>query len=397
MSGMDLLRALRERAPELDVLLMTAYGDVQDAIDAMKAGAYDYLLKPLDIDQLEQILGRWGSERASRGGIDGDDLSAAIVRGSHRLVGRDPQMLDIFKTVGTVASTNAPVLIRGETGTGKEMIARSIHANGLNPDAPFVAVNCTAIPESLLESELFGHMRGAFTSAVSDRKGRFELAGTGTIFLDEIGDTELPFQAKLLRVLQEREFYPVGSERPRETRARVIAATHQPLEEMVAAGHFREDLYFRLRVLEIQVPPLRERVGDIPLLVNHILNKVAREHRRPVPTVPDSVMAVILARRWPGNVRELENALTRAVLLAKRGVISLDNLDLAEPAGSRDPAAAAAPAAPAAPMQLKHLEEVERDYVRQVLEMFRGNKRTAARVLGVSRPRLDRMIARFSL
>ncbi len=243
------------------------------------------------------------------------------------LVGRHPAMLAVYKTIGAVSATRAAVLLQGETGTGKELIARTIHENSAEAGHPFIGVNCAAVPETLLESTLFGHVRGAFTGASADRRGPFELAGRGTIFLDEIGDTSLALQAKLLRVLEEREFYPVGSEQPRRTEARVIAATNRDLEEMVREGEFREDLSFRLRVIEIRVPPLRERRPDIPLLVRHILAKAASELGRQAPGVSREVMAHLLARDWPGNVREMENALTRAMVMSRGTTLSLHDVE----------------------------------------------------------------------
>jgi transcriptional regulator with PAS, ATPase and Fis domain len=282
------------------------------------------------------------------------------------------------------------VLVRGETGTGKEIIARAIHFNSDDAEEPFVAVNCTAVPEGLLESELFGHQRGAFTGAHADRRGRFELAGTGTIFLDEIGDTSLAFQAKLLRVLQEREFYAVGSERPRRTEARVIAATHRPLETLVREGRFREDLYFRLRVVDIAIPPLRERRGDIPALARHLLAKASRELHRDAELAPAALRA-LEEYGWPGNVRELENTLVRALALARGAVITEDDLGLDDRAGR-----ATALGAGGAPAD-RTLRSVERDHIERVLHECGNNKRRACKVLGVSRPRLDRLLQRHEI
>jgi transcriptional regulator with PAS, ATPase and Fis domain len=285
------------------------------------------------------------------------------------------------------------VLIRGETGTGKEVIARAIHFNSDAAGEPFVAVNCTAIPEPLLESELFGHVRGSFTGATNDRKGRFELAGRGTIFLDEIGDTSPAFQAKLLRVLQEREFHPVGGERARRTEARVIAATHRPLERLVREGRFREDLYYRLRVVEIVVPALRERPDDLVPLAEHLLAKAGRElHKEGVSLSADAVRA-LRAYDWPGNVRELENTLTRALVLARGRTITPDLLALG--AGAPNDAAEGGEG-----VELRGdetLATAERAHVARVLSRVRGNKRRAARVLGVSRSRLDRLIEKHGL
>jgi two-component system, NtrC family, response regulator AtoC len=272
-------------------------------------------------------------------------------------------------------------------------VARAIHDNSMQASEPFIAVNCTALTESLLESELFGHTKGSFTGAMADRRGRFALAGAGTIFLDEIGDTTLAFQSKLLRVLQEREFYPVGGEKPLRTEARVVAATHRNMEEMIRSGHFREDLYFRLRVVEITVPPLRDRREDIPVLVRHLLARAAREIHKDVHVVPDEVMRVLKAHPWPGNVRELENAIMRAVVLAHGPALSLEHLSLDhdEPGGSTAPGNETAE-----PADLS-LDALERAHVQRVLNRTGGNKRQTATLLGVSRPRLDRIIEKHAL
>jgi two-component system response regulator PilR (NtrC family) len=306
MSGLELLAKLRDAAPEIDVIVMTAFEDMRTAVEAMKAGAYEYLVKPLDLDQIELVVRRCFKDRAARRRAARQaelDAESAGQYALSELVGRNPRMIAVYKTVGSVASSRAPVLIRGETGTGKELVARAVHFNSPAADEPFVAVNCTAIPETLLESELFGHVRGSFTGASSDRKGRFELAGAGTVFLDEIGDTTPSFQTKLLRVLQEREFLPVGAEKARRSEARVIAATHRNLEELVARGAFREDLYYRLRVVEIVVPALRERRDDIPLLAEHILRRAAAEMHGPTRMLTAEARDALLAHAWPGNVR----------------------------------------------------------------------------------------------
>ena len=400
MSGFDLLRQLQSTLPGVDVVIITGYAGVEGAIEAMKDGAYDYLVKPLDLDEADEVLARCVTERRagrradSEGGIDLEPVA------SGGMVGRHPAIMEVYKTVGTVATSRAAVLIQGETGTGKELIARTVHDHSDYSEEPFIAISCAAVPESLLESELFGHVKGAFTGASADRMGRFELAGQGTIFLDEIGDTSMAFQAKLLRVLQEREFYPVGGEELRHTEARVIAATHRPLMSLVREGSFREDLFFRLQVIEIYVPPLRERRSDIPLLVRHILAKTAAELERPVPAVSPKVLAELINRDWPGNVRELENALTRAVVLNRGGTLSLRDMDppTAEdevfPETSTEPDITAIHDSNSGETSL---ESMERRYVQQILIKTGGNKSAAARILHISRPRLDRMIDRHRL
>jgi DNA-binding NtrC family response regulator len=382
MSGLDLLRWLREAQPDVDVIVITAHEDMQTAITAMKDGAYEFLVKPLDLDQVELVIARCFRDRAVRRRMHLYKAEAAEPYELRRLIGRDPRMIEISKTIGSLATNRAAVLVRGETGTGKEVLARTIHYNSPAADEPFVAINCTAIPESLLESELFGHVRGSFTGAAGDRKGRFELAGSGTVFLDEIGDVSPAFQAKLLRVLQDGEFYPVGAERARRTAARVIAATHRPLEQLVRDGTFREDLYFRLRVVEIEIPPLRERRGDIRPIAEAMIARIRSELHKDV-NIPEAVMSALERHDWPGNVRELENSLMRAAVLARTSAIAVEDLSLGSmrqlPGDkSADPTLAAA--------VLAHVE--------WALAGTGGNKRQAAKLLGISRQRLDRILAR---
>ena len=281
MTGLELLSKIREAMEGVYVVVMTGHDDMETAVTAMKSGAFDFLVKPVDPKVLQALAERCFRELdEDNEGPDTEDEEVSLKSG--QLIGRDPQMVEIYKTIGVLARNRATVLIRGETGTGKEVIARAIHQHSAFSGEPFIAVNCTALTDTLLESELFGHTKGSFTGAISARKGYFELAGEGTIFLDEIGDTSPDFQTKLLRVLQERSFYPVGGEEPRTTHARVIAATHQPVEQLIKEGRFREDLYFRLKVVEIVVPPLRDRPGDIPLIANALLGRVREETHREV-------------------------------------------------------------------------------------------------------------------
>jgi DNA-binding NtrC family response regulator len=400
LGGLELLSHVHHACPGVPVVMMTAHQDMTSAIAAMKAGAYDYLVKPLDLDRVELLLDRCFRELAQRGRAQraqGDAAEEPDDDSSGALVGRDPRMIEIYKLIGSLAETRTPVLLRGETGTGKEVIARAIHSNSAAAAEPFVAVNCTSLPETLLESELFGHVRGAFTGATSDRKGRFELAGRGTIFLDEIGDTSPAFQAKLLRVLQERELHPVGSERLRRTEARVVAATHRPLERMVHEGRFREDLYFRLRVVEIVVPPLRERRDDIAPLAEHLLAKAAREmHRARVVLTPDALRA-LRAYEWPGNVRELEHTLTRALVLARGGIISADLLAFGVVAPASSASGTVSSARDRSADADQSMAAAERAHLARVLAHCAGNKRQAARVLRVSRSRLDRLLEKHGL
>jgi len=386
MDGLELLGRIKTGMDDVAVVLITAHEDMKSAVAAMKAGAYDYLVKPLDLDRIDLVVQRGLRERALRRRMRRLTDTAAEPFALDRLVGRDPQMIEIYKLIGVLAGNRATVLIRGETGSGKEGIARAIHYNSPTASEPFVAVNCTALTETLLESELFGHVRGAFTGAVASRQGCFELAGAGTIFLDEIGDTSPALQAKLLRVLETREFYPVGGERLHRSEARVIAATHRPLEELIRTGRFREDLYFRLRVVEVNVPPLRERGRDVPLLVRHLVERIAHELHQDVRGVTDEAMDLLCAYPWPGNVRELENALTRAAVLARGPVIGAEHLSL----GARVLAGTAHEEEPQAD---DSVAAVVRAHVLRVLSRTGGNKRQAARILGISRSRLDRILA----
>lgn len=390
MSGIDLLQRLRESEEDADVLVITAFEDMETAVAAMKAGAYDYLVKPLDLDQIELLVDRCLRDRSLRRRIRQLSSEASTEHSVSRLIGRDPQMIAIYKLIGVLAENRTPVLVTGETGTGKERVARAIHFNSPLATEPFMAVNCTALTETLLESELFGHVRGAFTGAVHSRKGFFEMAGSGTIFLDEIGSTSGDFQAKLLRILEDREFYPVGGERPRATEARVIAASQRRLEDLVRAGTFREDLLFRLKVVEIRLPPLKERRGDIPLLARHLLSRISEElHRAPLE-ITDRALQKLSSYGWPGNVRELEHALTRAAVLARGPVIGEEHLVL-------DASGMTMTSGEKSGRPPRTMAEAEAAHVKRILEETGGNKRKTARILQVSRARLDRMIQRHGL
>jgi DNA-binding NtrC family response regulator len=381
LNGLELLDLLTERVPSADVIMMTAYDDMHTVVSAMRAGAVEFLVKPLDLHELRRTVDRLFADRAERKEPNGTEQTAAPI---DVLVGRDPRMIHTFKLIGQAAGVRSTVLIRGESGTGKELVARAIHANSSHAAAAFVPVNCAALPPTLLESELFGHVRGAFTGASADRRGRFALAGSGTIFLDEIGDTSLEFQSKLLRVLQDREYQPVGSERTERTEARVITATHRDLEALVADGSFREDLYYRLRVVEIALPPLRERTGDIPLLAERLITRACQAMLcDPVAISPES-LDVLTAHRWPGNVRELENCLVRAIVLARGGVIRPEHLTLVAATGGREAA-------------FGSLVDAERDHVARVYAATGRQKTRTAEILGVSRPKLDRLLSKHGL
>jgi len=383
MDGLELLELLRTRVPSTDVVLMTAYDDMQTVVRAMREGAFDFLVKPIRLAELEDVLrraqaDRIGRERARR---SAQDQARSYQLGE--LVGQDPAMIEVFKLVGRLASNRVSVLIRGESGTGKELVARGVHYNSPDASEPFVPVNCTSLPETLLESELFGHVKGAFTGAIADRRGRFALAGRGTIFLDEIGDTSHEFQTKLLRVLESGEYYAVGGEEGERTEARVIAATHRDLERGIEAGTFREDLYYRLKVVEVRLPPLRERPGDILPLARHLVRKASERLHREEPILAEDTCDCLMAHTWPGNVRELENCLTRAVALATGGVIHPGHLGITPTTMSPD--------------MFRSMEEVVEEHVGRVLRGVQGNKTRAARILGISKPKLYRLLEKFGI
>ena len=386
-SGFDVLTAIAPRPRPPTVVVVTARDDMQSTVKAIQLGAYEYLVKPIDIDRLREVVDRALASRASR------DQLHEVAAAPHQvgdILGKSPQIRDVWKQIGAVSTTRAPVLIAGESGTGKELVARAIHASSSTSERPFVAVNCSALAPGVLESELFGHVKGAFTGAVADRPGRLELAGKGTLFLDEIAEIPLELQAKLLRVLQERTYERVGDGRTLPLEARVIAATHRDLAAMVAKGTFREDLYYRLRVVEIALPPLRERVTDIPILVEGLLAKVCRDLGKDVRYVTPAALARLTSYAWPGNVRELENTLTRAVVLAKSDVLDETLLSIGAATAGHATDADAAGALPT-------LREIERSHIIRVLAHTEWNKRRACAILDISRPTLDRKIEEYGL
>jgi DNA-binding NtrC family response regulator len=411
MDGVALLEEIRERMEHVEVIVMTGHEDMKSAINAMKAGAFDYVVKPIEVSALQDLVHRCLRERELNLQAKARGPAERAQEGDEQaVIGRDPRLMEIFKMIGILARNRATVLMRGETGTGKEVMARAIHTYSLHAHEPFLAVNCTALSDTLLESELFGHVRGAFTGAVSSRKGFFELAGTGTIFLDEVGDTTLEFQTKLLRVLQDRTFFPVGGETVRRTEARIIAATHQDLESLVEEGGFREDLYFRLRVVEIVVPPLRERRGDIPELAMHLLGRIRKETLQGVHHIHPEAMRTLEAYDWPGNVRELENALTRASILARGATLGPEHLRLGTDRPDSSEGDDGLPVCMENGRGGSRVPAVEGrgglDWTldaavgRQVLRVLRHtgwNKSEAARLLEISRSRLARLIEKFDL
>jgi len=379
-TGMTILPRIHALDPTIVVILATAVRDVPTAVEAMRLGAYDYVVKPFDVDDIAQLVERALDKRA----LDRQALRLRSIPGDrtfHGMDGRDPEMARIYQTILRVAETPITVLVTGESGTGKELVARAIHQRSLRAGQPFVAVNVAAIPDSLVESELFGHEKGAFTGAHARKLGKFELAQGGTMFLDEIGSLRLDLQTKLLRALQEREIERLGGVRPVPIDVRVVAATNVNLRQAVRRGTFREDLYYRLNVVPIHVPPLRERRPDIPFLVDHFARRAARECGRQVDGVSAGALEVLTRYDWPGNVRELENVIHRAVVLAGGPVVMLRDvpLEVAMPeTGSRLTDDTGLPLREAC-------EQFERQYVLRVLERVQWNVSRAARLLGVHR------------
>ncbi|HEX4421699.1 MAG TPA: sigma-54 dependent transcriptional regulator [Kofleriaceae bacterium] len=394
-SGFDVLTQLADRPRPPTIVVVTARDDMQSTVKAIQLGAYEYLVKPLDIDRLHLVIKRALDSRETRDQLEAFVTRTAEPRGVGDILGKSASIRDVWKQIGAVSTTRAPVLIIGESGTGKELVARAIHVSSADRERPFVAVNCTALAPGVLESELFGHVKGAFTGAIADRPGRFELAGKGTLFLDEIAEIPLDLQAKLLRVVQERTFERVGDARPIQLEARIIAATHRDLPAMVARGTFREDLFYRLRVVEIALPALRERASDIPILVEGLLAKINRDLDKDVRYVTPAALARLAAHAWPGNVRELENMLTRAVVLAKTDVLDETLLPIGAAAPAGDPAAHGAEAD--AEGALPTLRELERRHITRVLAHTDWNKRRSCAILDISRPTLDRKIEEYGL
>lgn len=390
MSGLDLLSRIRAADPTAIVIVVTAYGSIQQAVEAIKKGAHDYLTKPFDRGALK-ITVRKALEFSSVR-QENKRLRAALEErfSLSRMIGKSPAVRSVFELVARVATTEATVLIQGETGTGKELVARAIHHASGRSSSNFVTVNCTAIPRELLESELFGHVKGAFTGATTAKTGKFELADGGTIFLDEIGDIDPDLQKKLLRVLQEREIDKVGAEMPRTIDVRVIAATNQPLTQMVETGVFRKDLFYRLNVVPLVVPPLRERREDISLLVAHFLENFGA----PDIQVTSAAMAVLEKHDWPGNVRELENAIERALILRKKN----DELGAGDITfGTVKTDASAASKLLEIPEGGIVLEEFEKKLIVEALKKTGGNQSAAARLLGITRQTLIYRIQKYAL
>jgi DNA-binding NtrC family response regulator len=390
-SGIDLLRYWRERWPAMPFIIMTAYGDVDSAVTAMKLGAADFITKPVNPDSLLTLVRDCLDRRVVQTHHEQAPSTAAGDRVFDRIVGRSPPMCEIIDQTRRAAHTESTVLVLGESGTGKELIAEAIHQNSPRCPGPFILVNMAAIPETLVESELFGHLKGAFTGAAASRVGRFEAAHGGTIFIDEIGDFPLNLQAKLLRVLENRTITPVGGNRDRLVDVRVVAATSRNLAKMTSLGQFREDLYYRLNVVAINLPPLRDRRDDIPLLVEHFVHELARAGNKPPLKISPELMQAFISLDWPGNVRQLRNALESMVVMARGELLTPADLprNLALEPLDRSAEIAAA----AGPM----LEDVKRAAMLRALDQFQGNRTRAAEYLGISVRTLQRKLKEWGL
>ncbi|MCP9468980.1 MAG: sigma-54 dependent transcriptional regulator [Nitrospira sp.] len=388
MQGLELLNQIKREYPEVNVVLMTAFGSVDTAVEAMKHGASDYLTKPVKKDELIRVVERVIREAALRREVDRLRKEVRKEYSFHQILGKSKAIQAVFDLIRRVADSPTNVLITGESGTGKELVAKAIHYNSSRKEAPFVPVNCAAIPEQLLESELFGHMRGAFTDAKVDKRGLFEEAQKGTLFLDEISELPLMLQAKLLRAIQEKEIRRVGATKPIAVDVRIIAATNLNLADEVKNKRFREDLYYRLNVIELKLPPLRERREDIPLLVDAFLKKCAETGGKLVKGISEAALAMLIDYAWPGNVRELENVIERAVTLSRGDKVSPDDLPPAVQGARGDRRVLDEAAEKSLP-----LHEVEKEYIKKILEKTGGNKYQAAHVLGIDRKTLYRKLA----
>ena len=393
-TGLDVIRDLAATTPEAErpaVVMMTAHGSIESAVEAMKLGARDYLQKPFEVEELLVLARRALEDQRARTGLRYLLSERDAEYDHYGIIGRSRTVLDVIARAELVAESKSTVLVTGETGTGKELVARAIHARSAQRAMPLIKVNCAAIPETLLESELFGHVRGAFTGATFTKKGRFSLAEGGTIFLDEIGTISLTVQAKLLRVLQDREFEPLGAERTQKVDVRVIAATNRDLRQLVSEGKFLEDLFYRLNVIPIEMPALRERREDIPLLVEHFIRRFAERTGKKIDGVDEKAMTELTRYEWPGNVRELENTMERAVVLATAPLLNSRTIWLMS--ATTTPATAAVPS-----LKLhQNLEWAERETMRRALEQARGVKKDAAELMGISQRALSHYLAKYRI
>ena len=391
--GLEILKCMKEGGGATHVIIMTAFHDMATTIKAMKLGAFEYIPKPIDVDELELAIVRALELSRTKKTDRGLFITSPKEFQDGQTIGRTKEIKEIFKTIGMLSGNRVNVLIEGETGTGKELVARAIHYHGPYKDQPFIAINCSAIVENLLESELFGHEKGAFTGAISTKKGKFELAGEGTILLDEVGEIPFELQAKLLRFLQSKEFQRVGGERTLKSNARVLAATNRDLLDMVKEGRFREDLYYRLSVANIKVPPLRERKSDIPLIIEYLLARINRDLHKDIEQVEEDALQRMMDYNWPGNVRELENVLTRAAMYT-RGDVILDEavaplLDRGDLRVVKEDISGA--------RRRPDSMETEKDRIMRVLDETHWHYGNACKALGISRPTLNKKLREYGV
>jgi two-component system response regulator AtoC len=394
MNGLRLLSEVRGINPAVPVIMLTGFGDIALTIKAIQIGAFDFLEKPINAPQLKNVVtSALSSVQSSKKHEDvlKEGISIDKKIQENILIGKSPQIKEIFKNIGRVSLNKVNVLIEGESGTGKELIARLIHYSGITRDKPLVVVNCSALTETLLESELFGHEKGSFTGSLKTKKGKFELAEDGTIFLDEISEINLNTQVKLLRVIQELEFERVGGETTIPMQARIIAATNKKLEKLIEEGKFREDLYYRLKVFTVQLPPLRERRDDIKDLTVHFLTKLNKRFNKNVSKIGDGVIEMLQEHHWPGNVRELENTIMQAIVMSKNDVLEVENIKL-NPRGTEASNIEVQDAGP-----LRSLADLEKEYIKRVLDEVKWNKIEASRILEITRPTLNAKIEKYRL
>jgi two-component system NtrC family response regulator/two-component system response regulator AtoC len=393
-SGLDVLKRCKMINEGTVGIVMTAYGTVESAVDAMRAGAYDYVLKPFDLDEMEMKVERAIEHRRLLARIEAYDRTEIVPR-FENIVGESPQMKEVFRTIEKVARSNATVLVLGETGVGKELVAEALHRNSSRSDRPFVKMNCAALHESLLESELFGHERGAFTGADRQRTGRFELANEGTLFLDEIGNMTASTQAKVLRVLQEREFERLGGSRTIRVDVRLVAATNKNLEEAIQRGEFREDLFYRLNVVNVVVPPLRERKEDIVPLASHFIDRYSKELKKDVRGLDPAAVRALKRHTWPGNIRELENTIERAVLMAESRFLQEEDLNLG--VSGRSTVDNVASLNLRLPPTGVDLDELERQAILEALRISNWVQKDAAKFLGISSRVMNYKVAKYEI
>ncbi|MRI32059.1 sigma-54-dependent Fis family transcriptional regulator [Endozoicomonas sp. OPT23] len=404
-SGLEGIAELKKICPSVRIIMITAFHDMESTIAAMKEGADEYIHKPVDLDELESAIKSALACQKSAQNVGLELLSSANQKATgHVMVGSSRVMRDVYKTIGRVAASPASVLITGESGTGKELVARAIHQASNRANEPFVAINCAALVETLLESEMFGHRKGAFSGAVNHQEGKFQLAGKGTLFLDEVGELGLDIQAKLLRVLQEREFYPLGAAQPLKSKARIICATNRNLEEMISAQTFREDLFYRLQVVTLELPPLRDRLDDLDELVQALLMRANRELGCSINKVSTEVVKALHQSQWPGNIRELQNTLTKMVALCQGDTLTPELLpdhlqnsaygDGTFDSGNQHPAEDVFSGRSASSYSM---EDLKREHVSRVLDENGWHRGKVCDILGISRPRLQRMIVQYEL